>query len=106
MAITFRPGQYTNLGAFLTKITVKAVAKIDEGSADSIMRIAENVTAWATANIITSEQVDEIAAALPETEPNVPSELDSEPVNSEEEPENEPEISPGGDETPSSDTQE
>ena len=65
---------YTSLGAFLTKVTKKAVAKAN--SADEYMRIAENVTAWANAGTITSEQVAEIESAMP-VEPVVeePSEL-------------------------------
>lgn len=56
---------YKNLGAFLTKVTLKAIAKLDEADVDECMRIAENVMAWANAGTITSEQLDELLAALP-----------------------------------------
>ena len=56
---------YKNLGTFLTKVTLKAIAKLDEADADECMRIAENVMAWANAGTITSEQLDMLLAALP-----------------------------------------
>lgn len=56
---------YKNLGAFLTKITLKAISKLEQADVDECMRIAENVTAWANAGTITSEQLDLLLAALP-----------------------------------------
>lgn len=56
---------YKNLGAFLTKVTLKAISKLDQADVDECMRIAENVVAWANAGTITSEQLDELLAALP-----------------------------------------
>jgi len=56
---------YKNLGAFLTKVTLKAISKLDQADVDECMRIAENVTAWANAGTITSEQLDLLLAALP-----------------------------------------
>jgi ribosomal protein L12E/L44/L45/RPP1/RPP2 len=56
---------YKNLGTFLTKVTLKAIAKLDDADVDECMRIAENVMAWASAGTITSEQLDELLAALP-----------------------------------------
>lgn len=56
---------YKNLGTFLTKVTLKAIAKLDEADVDECMRIAENVVAWANAGTITSEQLDMLLAALP-----------------------------------------
>lgn len=56
---------YKNLGTFLTKVTLKAIAKLDEADVDECMRIAENVMAWANAGTITSEQLDMLLAALP-----------------------------------------
>lgn len=74
---------YKNLGTFLVKVTLKAIAKLDEADVDECMRIAENVLAWANAGTITSEQVDILLAALP---------VD---IEFEEEPEEEPESSEG-----------
>lgn len=54
-----------SLGKFLTKITVKAISKIEDADVNELMRIAENVTAWASSNIIDSNQLDRIANALP-----------------------------------------
>lgn len=74
---------YKNLGTFLVKVTLKAIAKLDEADVDECMRIAENVLAWANAGTITSEQVDILLAALP---------VD---IEFEEEPEEEPEPNEG-----------
>ena len=56
---------YTNLGAFLTQVTLTAIGKLENASVDECMRIATNVESWATAGSITEEQVDMLAAALP-----------------------------------------
>lgn len=61
---------YKNLGAFLTKVTLKAISKLDQADVDECMRIAENVNAWANAGTITSEQLDLLLAALP-MQPNL-----------------------------------
>lgn len=70
---------YKNLGAFLTKVTLKAISKLDQADVDECMRIAENVTAWANAGTITSEQLDLLLAALPvnfEEEAEEPADLE------------------------------
>lgn len=74
---------YKNLGAFLTKVTLKAISKLDQADVDECMRIAENVTAWANAGTITSEQLDLLLAALPVS---FEEEAEEEPVELEEEP--------------------
>ena len=56
---------YRGLGEFLTKVTLKAIAKLDEADVDECMRIAENVFAWANDGTLTSAQVDILLAALP-----------------------------------------
>lgn len=70
---------YKNLGTFLTKVTLKAISKLDQADVDECMRIAENVTAWANAGTITSEQLDLLLAALPvnfEEESEEPADLE------------------------------
>ena len=56
---------YRNLGTFLTKVTLKAISKLDGASAEECMRIANNVNAWAESGTITESQLDELVAALP-----------------------------------------
>ena len=56
---------YRNLGTFLTKVTLKAISKLDGASAEECMRIAQNVNAWAEGGTITEAQLDELVAALP-----------------------------------------
>lgn len=56
---------YKNLGTFLTKVTLKAISKLDESSSDECMRIATNVYTWASSEVITEKQVDELISALP-----------------------------------------
>lgn len=71
---------YKNLGTFLTKVTLKAIEKLDEADVDECMRIAENVLAWANAGTITSEQLDILLAALPiELESEEEGEVDESP---------------------------
>lgn len=73
---------YKNLGTFLTKVTLKAISKLDQADVDECMRIAENVTAWAGAGVVTSEQLDLLLAALP-----VEIEEEAEPAPEAEQPE-------------------
>ena len=56
---------YKNLGTFLTKVTLKAIAKLDEADVDECMRIAENVMAWYNAGTITDAQLAILIEALP-----------------------------------------
>lgn len=56
---------YKNLGTFLTKVTLKAISKLDDADIDECMRIAENVVAWANAGVITDEQLEALLEALP-----------------------------------------
>lgn len=56
---------YTNLGTFLTRVTIKAIEKLEDASADECMRIAANVNSWAAAGTITDDQVAQLAEALP-----------------------------------------
>ena len=56
---------YRGLGTFLTKVTLKAISKLDEADVDECMRIAENVFAWANDGTITEAQLELLLAALP-----------------------------------------
>ena len=73
---------YKNLGTFLVKVTLKAIAKLDEADVDECMRIAENVFAWANAGTITAAQLDVLLDALPielEFDEEEPEEPETEP---------------------------
>ncbi|MBQ9002180.1 MAG: hypothetical protein IJ087_10035 [Eggerthellaceae bacterium] len=71
---------YKNLGTFLTKVTLKAIEKLDEADVDEHMRIAENVTAWVAAKKVAPNHAQMIFDAIhwtgpiPEPEPEHTSE--------------------------------
>jgi len=56
---------YKNIGTFLVKVTLKAIAKLDEADVDECMRIAENVAAWYSAGMIDEVQLQILMDALP-----------------------------------------
>ena len=56
---------YKNIGTFLVKVTLKAIAKLDEADVDECMRIAENVAAWYNAGTINDAQLQILLDALP-----------------------------------------
>ena len=61
---------YRGIGDFLTRVTLKAISKLDEADVTECMRIAENVNAWYSAGTINDDQLAQLLAALPvEVEP-------------------------------------
>ena len=56
---------YRGIGDFLTRVTLRAIAKLDEADVTECMRIAENVLAWYNAGTITDAQLELLLAALP-----------------------------------------
>ncbi len=56
---------YRGLGDFLTKVTLKAISKLDEADVAECMRIAENVNAWYNAGTINDYQLETLIEALP-----------------------------------------
>lgn len=56
---------YRGIGDFLTRVTLRAIARLDEADVDECMRIAENVNAWYNAGTINDEQLERLLNALP-----------------------------------------
>jgi len=60
---------YEGLSAFLTRVTLKAISKLDEADVDEHMRIAENVKAWVSAKTMEVNHAEMIFAAMDWPEP-------------------------------------
>lgn len=56
---------YRGIGEFVTRVTLRAIAKLDAADVDECMRIAENVNAWYNAGTINDEQLERLLNALP-----------------------------------------
>lgn len=56
---------YKGIGEFVTRVTLRAIAKLDAADVDECMRIAENVNAWYSAGTINDEQLERLLNALP-----------------------------------------
>jgi len=56
---------YKGIGEFVTRVTLRAISKLDAADVDECMRIAENVNAWYSAGTINDEQLERLLNALP-----------------------------------------
>ena len=70
---------YPGLSKFVFRMTKIAISKLEDADASEAMRIAENVSRWASDGSITSAQLEELAELLPDdAQPDIPEE--QEPV--------------------------